>query len=66
MKTCKELGISTVAVYSEADKNSVHSQMADEAYCVGPPPSNQSYLDMDKILDVIKNTGAQAVRILLC
>lgn len=61
MKTCNKLGISTVAVYSEADKNSVHAQMADEAYCVGPPPSNQSYLDMDKILEVIKHTGAQAV-----
>lgn len=61
MKTCKKLGISTVAVYSEADRNSVHTAMADEAYCVGPAPSNQSYLNMDRILDVIKSTGSQAV-----
>ncbi|XP_077972738.1 propionyl-CoA carboxylase alpha chain, mitochondrial-like isoform X2 [Styela clava] len=61
MQTCKKMGISTVAVYSEADKNSVHAHMADEAYCVGPPPSNLSYLDMNKILDVINQSGAQAV-----
>lgn len=61
MRTCKKLGIRTVAVYSEPDKNSVHVGMADEAYCVGPAASSQSYLNIPNIMDVIRKTGAQAV-----
>lgn len=52
MRTAKDMGIATVAVYSEADRNAPHVRYADEAVCLGPPPSNQSYLDMDKIIDV--------------
>mmetsp|Transcript_6738 Transcript_6738/g.28235 ORF Transcript_6738/g.28235 Transcript_6738/m.28235 type:complete len:710 (+) Transcript_6738:35-2164(+) len=61
MRTCKRLGIRTVAIYSEPDATALHVRMADEAYCVGPAASSQSYLNMNKILDVIKKTGAQAV-----
>ncbi|XP_031548764.1 propionyl-CoA carboxylase alpha chain, mitochondrial-like [Actinia tenebrosa] len=61
MKTCKRLGIKTVAVYSEADADALHVKTADEGVCVGPPPTNQSYLNMDAILDAIQITGAQAV-----
>ncbi|KAL9965794.1 hypothetical protein ACROYT_G029641 [Oculina patagonica] len=61
MKTCKRLGIKTVAVYSEADANALHVKTADEAFCVGPPPTNQSYLNMDAIMEAINTTGAQAV-----
>ena len=61
MKTCKEMGISTVAIHSDADELGVHTLMADEAVCVGPAPSNQSYLNIPAIIDAIKTTGAQAV-----
>ncbi|CEG38943.1 propionyl-carboxylase alpha mitochondrial [Plasmopara halstedii] len=61
MRTCKKLGIKTVAVYSEPDVNSVAVRMADEAYCVGPAPSSQSYLSIPKIIEVVRATGAQAV-----
>jgi len=61
MKTCKEMGISTVAIHSDADELGVHTLMADEAVCVGPAPSNQSYLNIPAIIDAIKSTGAQAV-----
>jgi len=61
MRSCKQMGIATVAVHSEADSNSVHTLMADEAVCVGPAPTNQSYLNIPKIMDAIKQTGAQAV-----
>ncbi|KAI9598808.1 carbamoyl-phosphate synthase L chain, ATP binding domain-containing protein [Syncephalis fuscata] len=61
MRTARRLGIRTVAVYSEADENSMHVQMADEAYLIGSAPSADSYLRMDRILDVIKRSGAQAV-----
>ena len=54
MRTAKEMGIKTVAVYSEADRNSVHVRFADEAVCIGPAPSNQSYLLGDKIIEVCK------------
>ena len=63
MRTCREMGIATVAVHSEADADSVHTHMADEAICVGPAPTNQSYLNIPKIIEAIKKTGAQAVRI---
>ncbi|KAI8913625.1 carbamoyl-phosphate synthase L chain, ATP binding domain-containing protein [Gorgonomyces haynaldii] len=61
MKTAKKLGIKTVAVYSEADKDSMHTQMADEAYLIGPAASADSYLRMDKILQVAKKSNAQAI-----
>lgn len=61
MRTCKKLGIKSVAVYSEADANALHTRTADMRYCIGPPPSNQSYLKIDKIVDAINATGAQAV-----
>ncbi|MCL6259989.1 acetyl-CoA carboxylase biotin carboxylase subunit [Aquiflexum sp. TKW24L] len=61
MRTAKEMGIKTVAVYSEADRNSPHVKFADEAVCLGPPPSNQSYLLGDKIIEVSKAMGVDAI-----
>jgi acetyl-CoA carboxylase biotin carboxylase subunit len=61
MRTAKELGYKTVAVFSEADRTALHVQYADEAVCIGPPPSNQSYLLMDKIIEVAKNLGVTAI-----
>ena len=61
MRSCKQMGIATVAVHSEADANSVHTLMADEAVCVGPAPTNQSYLNIPKIVEAVKMTVAQAV-----
>ena len=61
MNTARRLGVKSVAVYSEADKGSRHVSMADEAYFIGPPPSQQSYLRGDKILEVAKMSGSQAV-----
>ncbi|MDK9723853.1 MAG: acetyl/propionyl/methylcrotonyl-CoA carboxylase subunit alpha [Sterolibacteriaceae bacterium MAG5] len=61
MKTAKKMGIKTVAVYSEADKDAMHVAMADEAVCIGPAPSKESYLCADKIIAACKQTGAQAV-----
>jgi acetyl-CoA carboxylase biotin carboxylase subunit len=61
MRACRELGIQTVAVYSEADANALHVRMADEAYHVGPAPSAQSYLRADVILDVVKRSGADGI-----
>ena len=61
IKTARKMGIKTVAVYSDADKHALHVQMADEAVHIGPPPANQSYIIIDKIMDAIKQTGAQAV-----
>ena len=61
MRSAKEMGIKTVAVYSEADRNSPHVRYADEAICIGPPPSNQSYLVMDKIISAAKKTGAEGI-----
>ena len=60
-KTAKKLGIRTVGVYSEADKNSKHTQMMDEAYLIGPPKPADSYLKIENILDVAHRTGAQAI-----
>lgn len=59
MRTAKRLGIKTVAVYSEADKHALHVRAADEAVCVGPAPTSQSYLNIDNILAACKKTGAQ-------
>ncbi|WP_019170325.1 acetyl-CoA carboxylase biotin carboxylase subunit [Pseudaminobacter salicylatoxidans] len=61
IKTARKLGIATVAVYSDADREALHVKMADEAVHIGPPPSNQSYIVIDKILDAIRQTGADAV-----
>ncbi|MFQ8430608.1 acetyl-CoA carboxylase biotin carboxylase subunit [Amaricoccus sp. W119] len=61
IKTARKMGIKTVAVYSDADAGALHVAMADEAVNIGPAPVNQSYIVIDKILDAIKRTGAQAV-----
>ena len=61
IKTARKMGIATVAVYSEADKDARHVELADEAVCIGPPPSRESYLSMDKIIAACKQTGAEAV-----
>ena len=60
-RTCKRLGIATVAIYSEADAGAPHVEMADEAHCIGPAPVSQSYLLGDRIIEVAKSTGAQAL-----
>ena len=61
MRSCREMGITTVAVYSEADRSSLHVRYADEAYFIGPSPSNESYLVIDKIIEVAKHSGADAI-----
>ena len=61
IKTARKMGIKTVAIYSDADRNALHVEMADEAVHIGPPPANQSYIVIDKVMDAIKATGAQAV-----
>ena len=61
MRACRELGISTVAVCSEADKNALFAKYADEAYLIGPAPSSKSYLNIEAILAVSKNTGSDAI-----
>ena len=55
------MGIKTVAVYSEADRDALHVEMADEAVAIGPPPAAESYLLIDRIVDACKSTGAEAV-----
>ena len=61
IKTARRMGIKTVAVYSEADKDALHVEMADEAVAIGPPAAAQSYLVIDKIVEACKATGAEAV-----
>src|SRR5499433_2236606 len=61
IKTARRLGIATVAVYSDADRDALHVEMADEAVPIGPPPASESYLVIDKIVDACKATGAEAV-----
>ena len=61
IKTARKMGIKTVAIYSDADRNALHVEMADEAVHIGPPPANQSYIVIDKVMEAIKTTGAQAV-----
>src|ERR1700740_1184496 len=61
IKTARRMGISTVAVYSEADRDALHVEMADDAVLIGPPPAAQSYLLIDKIVAACKSTGAEAV-----
>ena len=61
IKTARKMGIKTVAVYSDADRNALHVTMADEAVHIGPAPANQSYIVVDKILQAVRETGAEAV-----
>ena len=61
IKTARKMGIKTVAVYSDADRNALHVKMADEAVHIGPAPANQSYIVIDKIMEAIRKTGAEAV-----
>ena len=61
LRACQELGIKTVAIYSEADADSLHVRFADEVVCIGPPPSNESYLNMVRIISAAEVTGAEAV-----
>lgn len=61
IRACKELGIKSVAVFSEADKKALHAKYADEAYCIGPSQPSQSYLDIQKIVDTAKNSGSEAI-----
>ncbi|MDE4142436.1 MULTISPECIES: acetyl-CoA carboxylase biotin carboxylase subunit [Rhodobacterales] len=61
IKTARKMGIKTVAIYSDADKQALHVQMADEAVHIGPPPANQSYIVIDKVMEAIRQSGAQAV-----
>ncbi len=61
IRACRELGIETVAVYSEVDRHALHVRYADEAYLLGPAPSRESYLRADKIIDIARKSGADAV-----
>ncbi len=61
IRTCREMGIKTVSVYSTADRESLHVKFADEAVCIGPPPSKESYLNMAKIMAAAEITGADAI-----
>ena len=61
IRSCREMKIGTVAVYSDADKDSLHVRMADESYNIGPPPSSESYLCWQTIIDVAKTAGAEAI-----
>ncbi len=61
IRTCREMGIRTVAVYSTADRESLHVKFADEAVCIGPPPSRQSYLNIPAIISAAEVTGADAI-----
>jgi acetyl-CoA carboxylase biotin carboxylase subunit len=61
LRACQELGVKTVAVYSEADADSLHVRFADEVVCIGPPQSNESYLNMVRIISAAEVTGADAV-----
>jgi len=61
IKTARKMGIATVAIYSDADRNALHVKMADEAVHIGPAPANQSYIVIDKVMDAIRATGAEAV-----
>ena len=61
IRACNEFGIATVAVYSEADRNQPHVRMADEAYLIGPPPARESYLNLDRLIEVARESGASGV-----
>ena len=61
IRACRELGVRCIAVYSTADRNSLHAQIADEAICIGPPATKDSYLNMDAVIQAAINTGADAI-----
>ena len=61
MRTCREMGIATVAIFSDADRTALHTRFADEAYRAGPSPARQSYLQQDRIIDIARQSGAQAI-----
>ena len=61
IRACREMGIHTVAIYSEADKNALHKTLADESVCIGPAPSNKSYLNIKAILEAACLTGADSI-----
>src|SRR5947209_14986397 len=61
IRTARRMGIATVAVYSEADRNALHAELADEAWPIGPAPARESYLNIEPILDAARNSGAEAV-----
>jgi acetyl-CoA/propionyl-CoA carboxylase biotin carboxyl carrier protein len=61
MRACKELGLRTIAVYSEVDRYAPHVAYADEAFLIGPPPAIQSYLDIDRLIAVARQAGAEAI-----
>ena len=61
MRTCHEMGIKTVAVFSDADRTALHVRSADEAYLIGPAPSSQSYLVYERVLEVAKKARADAI-----
>ena len=61
LRACREMGIETVAVYSEADKDALHTQLADEAICIGPAASSESYLNMERIISATVVSGADAI-----
>ena len=61
IKTARKMGIQTVAIYSDADRQALHVQMADEAIHIGPSPANQSYIVIDRIMEAIRQSGAEAV-----
>ena len=61
IRACRELGIATVAVCSEADREALHAQLADERICIGPPRAAESYLNMEQVLSAALVSGAQAV-----
>jgi len=61
IRACKELGIQTVAVYSEADKEALHVELADEAYCIGPAAGTESYLNVTNIMTIATSTGVDAI-----
>ena len=61
IRACKEMGINTVAVYSEADREALHADLADEGYCIGGPMVKDSYLNTDAIITIAKNCGVEAI-----
>ena len=61
LRACREMGIAGVAVFSDADRKSLHVRLADEAYAIGPAPSRESYLRIDKLMDVARRAGCDAL-----
>src|SRR5512143_3984121 len=61
IRACRELGIETVAVYSDVDRNALHVRYADQAFPIGPAPARDSYLSMEKLFDVARRSGADAI-----